>query len=271
FGLDRIWDTPSAARWTILCAGSIGLGIFLPLKLHRWIWRQRKLEQVARLLRKSFPSLGDQLLGIVELAKGGQEQECSQTLVLAAMRQVDDATSEQDFSRAVPDPRHGRWAFAALTAIILAAAALFVVPAAGWNAFHRWSMPWKNIERYTFAELEAIPERLVVPLAESFSINARLADTSKWKPASAKARYIDQSTIRAKVKNNVYTFNISPQRDPGQLKIQAGDDREVVAIKPMSRPELESLNAIIDLPDYLQYSSPVNHAGRSGTLSILRG
>ena len=48
------------------CAATLGIG--LPVKWHRWVWRQRRLEDAARLLRRTFPRLGDQLLGIVELA-----------------------------------------------------------------------------------------------------------------------------------------------------------------------------------------------------------
>jgi hypothetical protein len=101
FVLDRIWNTPSAARWFILLSGSLGLGVFLPLKFHRWVWCQRKLKQVAKLLRKSFPRLGDQLLGVIELANNDKEQERSSTLVKAAMIQVDESTRDRDFNKAL--------------------------------------------------------------------------------------------------------------------------------------------------------------------------
>src|SRR4029079_1123747 len=51
FALDRAWDTSAALRATILILGSVGLGVAFPLKFHRWVWRTRQLEQVARLLR----------------------------------------------------------------------------------------------------------------------------------------------------------------------------------------------------------------------------
>ena len=36
FGLDRIFETPVLVRCSLLSAGMVGLGLFLPLKLHRW-------------------------------------------------------------------------------------------------------------------------------------------------------------------------------------------------------------------------------------------
>ena len=69
FVLDRFGETPAWARFCILLAGAATLGLGLPLKWHRWVWRQRRLEDVARLIRMTFPRLGDQLLGIVELVR----------------------------------------------------------------------------------------------------------------------------------------------------------------------------------------------------------
>ena len=79
---DRLWDTPAALRIFALLAGSVGLGVFFPLKCHRWVWKTQRMENVARLLRHKFPRLGDQLLGIVELARSDSEQNRSHTLTM---------------------------------------------------------------------------------------------------------------------------------------------------------------------------------------------
>jgi hypothetical protein len=42
FALDRFMETPGWLRLSILLVGSIGLGITLPLKWHRWVWQQRQ-------------------------------------------------------------------------------------------------------------------------------------------------------------------------------------------------------------------------------------
>ena len=57
FALDRFFDTPAWLRGSILFAGAAVLGLGLPLKWHRWVWRQRRLEDAARLLRWRFPRL----------------------------------------------------------------------------------------------------------------------------------------------------------------------------------------------------------------------
>src|SRR5271156_5414036 len=113
FALDRFCETPVWARFCILLAGGATLGLGLPLKWHRWVWRQRRLEDVARLIRHTFPRLGDQLLGIVELVhreEGASGR--SERLVQAAIVQTADAVRDRDFSKAVPNPRHRQWALA---------------------------------------------------------------------------------------------------------------------------------------------------------------
>jgi len=103
FVLDRCMETPAWLRAALLVAGVAVLGLGLPLKWHRWVWRQRRLEDAARLLRRTFPRLGDQLLGIVELARleSGSAGR-SERLVQAAMDQAAAAVKDQDFQKVVP-------------------------------------------------------------------------------------------------------------------------------------------------------------------------
>src|SRR5947207_2266385 len=48
FLLDRVWDTPVEVRLGIFAAALVGCAL-VPLALHRWVWRRRRLEQLARL------------------------------------------------------------------------------------------------------------------------------------------------------------------------------------------------------------------------------
>ena len=66
FCLDRVWDTPGWLRVGLFCAAAVACAN-IPWALHRWVWRHRRLEQLARLLARKHPRVGDQLLGIIEL------------------------------------------------------------------------------------------------------------------------------------------------------------------------------------------------------------
>ncbi len=102
----------------------------------------RSMEQVARLLKHKFPALGDQLLGIVELAHSDKDLGSSTRLAQAAIDQVDSVVRQRDFSDAVPRPKHRFWAKTLAVPAVLAILALAIVPAAGFNAMSRWLMPW---------------------------------------------------------------------------------------------------------------------------------
>ena len=54
FGLDRLVDTHALLRAVILMAGMTGMVVLFPLKYHNWVWRHRRLDQVARLLLHKF-------------------------------------------------------------------------------------------------------------------------------------------------------------------------------------------------------------------------
>src|SRR5215468_8176529 len=54
FILDRVWDTPPEVRFGIFVA-ALAVCAIVPLALHRWIWRQRRLEQLAVLLSRTYP------------------------------------------------------------------------------------------------------------------------------------------------------------------------------------------------------------------------
>src|SRR5690606_9636239 len=123
-----------------------------PLLWHRWVWRQRTLADAARYLKRRHPRLGDELLGIVELAHHHPGDQ-SRPLIEAAMRQIDERVADRDFSDAVPTRRYGRRLVGALAALALAGLLLAFVSDAARNTLARWVSPWRGLDRYTFAQL----------------------------------------------------------------------------------------------------------------------
>ena len=64
--LDRVWPTPAWLRLLILIGGVSLFAVFAPYWLHRWVWGQRRDAQLARLIARRYPGLGDRLLGAIE-------------------------------------------------------------------------------------------------------------------------------------------------------------------------------------------------------------
>lgn len=281
FVLDRFFDTDGFTRTMILLAGSIGMAVLFPMKCHRWLWGTRRMEQVAQIVKHKYPSLGDQLLGVIELARlESGEAVCSpqlhtsqsRTLAKAAIAQVDQVMKTRDLSDAVPRPLHRSWASAAAIPLALTVLVIALLPAAGQNALARWLMPWSEVPRYTFTQLEDVPQSMVVAHGEEFNLTASLKSESPWSPEQGKV-YVP--TMKAPLKSQKeaghYAFSVPPRTEDSEVLMTIGDARERILIKPAMRPELAALKATIVLPDYLQYSRPLEVDVRGGSLSVLKG
>ena len=270
FILDRFIDTSAVVRGAILLIGSLGLGLWFPLVCHKWVWKSRRLEQVARLLKYKFPRLGDHMLGIIELVNNPHEHNRSEQLCRAALAQVDEETKDKNFDNAVPRPKHKRWALIAGIPAAIVILALLLVPAAGFNAFARWLMPWKHTERYTFAQMKPLPEKIVVPHAEKSTFKTELSDSTRWSPKKGKAK-IDGVGLFAENNEGKFEFTLPPISNPSKLKVYVGDARHKIEIDPQPRPEITSIQADIELPAYLQRSQNLNRDVRGGSVTIVEG
>lgn len=272
-GLDRLVNTPAWLRGLVLLAGTAVPGLGLPLKWHRWVWRQRRLEDAARLLRWKFPRLGDQLLGIVELAREDSVTGRSERLVRAAMDQADEAVADLDFSHAVPGASHWRWAVAPGVAALLIATGFVAINDAAQNALVRWLMPWQDTERFTFARVDALPDPLVVPASEPFTLPVNLSTEARWKPRAASAKIDQQGRVRAEKEadSDAYALAFPPQTEDRDLFVKVGDVRETIRLEPRTRPELETLNVRLTLPEYLEYTSDPVIEVRGGSVSVVEG
>ena len=270
FVLDRFMETPAWLRTMLMLSSAAVLGLGLPLKWHRWVWQQRRLEDAARLLRHTFPRLGDQLLGIVELAHQDAGTGRSERLVQAAMNQAADAVKDVSLDNAVPQDSHRRWAWTAGIACAVAVTAFALVPGAAWNALGRWLTPWREIDRYTFAKIEALPNKLVVPYAEPVEVGAILRTDTEWAPASGTARVQDQPKIVVKEEHATYAFKLPPQKKNAPLNLSIGDVRKSIALVPTPRPEMKKLQAQLTLPDYLGYQTQPVLEARNGSVSVLK-
>jgi hypothetical protein len=270
FVLDRFWDTPTGVRVAIFIGAMIGCAL-VPLALHRWIWRQRRLEQLARLLSRKHPKIGDQLLGIIELVHSESEQARSMVLCEAAVQQVADIAKSRDFSDAVPKPRHKRRGWLAAGALAAGIALLAIYPAAASNAWTRFLFPWRDTPRYTFAMVESLPNPLVVAHGEPFSLPVKLTDQTVSRPKEAEARIGAQPPVTAPLADGGYSIECPPQIEPAPLDVRVGDFTKRITLTPTLRPELSSVEAAILLPEYLGRTTSLKRDVRGGTVSVVNG
>jgi len=270
FFLDRLTDTSVVVRFGLYAGAIAACGIF-PVAFYRWIWGTRGLDQLARLIARRFPSLGDQLLGVVELVGNTGEQARSRVLCEAAIGQVAEVAGRHDLRAALPRPRHRLWLALAAVPLVLAAVLGLVVPAAAANAWQRFLEPWRLVERYTFARIDRLPETVVIPHGEPAELVVHLDAATAWRPARAKARIGGGGKIAAARDGEAYALALPPQVSPGSLRLAVGDARQEVTLQPTFRPEITALSALVRLPEYLGIDTPVTKGLRGGGLSVVKG
>lgn len=271
YGLERVWQTPGWLRLVILLAGVSLFAGFAPYWLHRWVWRQRREDQLARLIAHRFPGLGDRLLGVIELQnQKGSDDTLSPRLREAAMAAVAAETGRRNLGDALPAKKHRGWSLAAIVLAIGAAAVLMLTPRAGMNALQRWILPFTDTERYTFTRLDNPPGYLAVAFGEAFDVRLRLAKDSEQRPEEAKGRYGHQPVVGATLAGDVYAFTFPGQQDPGTIVFRVGDLRHEVRVEPVPRPSVQEVAAVVKPPAYLGIGEHEVDL-KSGVLSVVDG
>jgi hypothetical protein len=270
FVADRLVDTPPFAR-VVIFAAALAACVAVPVAIQRWVWGQRTFDQVARLIERRFPSLGDELLGIIEIVRGGSAAGQSRALCEAAVAQVAERSKACDFRRAVPPARPWLWAVLAALPLAGAAVAAVMVPEAAGNAWARLAAPWRSIPRFTFARVDPLPGRVVVPHGEPVEIAVALTPDTRWRPPRATLRVAGQPPIAAELAADRYTFRVPPQIAAAPLALAVGDARHRVRLAPVHRPELEKIEAEIALPAYLQRPEHLRQDARGGALAPVKG
>lgn len=268
---DRFWNTPYLVRLAFMLGGVLSLAAFSRFWFRNWFWRRRDVCQMARLIQREFPFLGDRLLGIIELADPGKRTEnISPQLCRAAIEQVALESSAVDFREAVQERTPKRLGVAFALCGLLGVCLIAVDPRAVLNTLRRWVQPLSPVKRYTFVSLSPLPDTLVVARGEDFEIPFRVLPTSRWIPGYATYECGDEPERRVTIrKGNGVMALLGQTRDVG-LTLRAGDAIKEMQVRPIYRPALLNLSATVKLPAYLRYpDQTVEVPGK--TLKVLEG
>lgn len=270
FLADRFFDSPPALRGLLLIAALVACAA-IPLAFRRWVWRRRTPDQLARLLARTHPRIGEPLLSAIQLAASPSEQARSPKLVAAAIGQVAEATRQRDLARTVsPTSRRRRGLIAGLLAVLAGGLFLGIRPASV-NAWARFLAPWRDVPRYTFVSIEDLPDEIVVAHGEPFEFHVTLTDTSAWRPPEADLRTPLGQIVTAPRHQRGYTFRVPGLIETGELDVRVGDRFQRLTARPVVRPELTSLELDVELPDYLGRQQNLRQPLRGNVTTAVSG
>lgn len=269
FVLDRTSDPSRFVRYAALMIGLLVAMTWLPWMIYRWVWKSRRLDQVARILKgQSYE--GDHLLGVIELAESPAIAGQSETLRLAALAQADREMATKSFVDKVPTPRHRIWLATAGAGLVVVLMIFAMFPSAAMNSFWRWMLSAASIPRFTFARLSPLPESINVPDSEAVALPVKLSADTQWSPSQGRF-HVGTQQFQVPAQEGSYEFQIPPLKEPALAKVRIGDAFARIAVTPRTRPELNSLAAQVQLPEYLQRTEPEHREIRGGVLNVLQG
>ena len=131
FVVDRVWETPGGVRAALFVGG-----LDRPGACARWPCTAGSGGTAGSTnwpgcSAGSIRSIGDQLLGIIELVRSDAEQARSRALCEAAIEQVAEDAQQRDFRDAVPNPRHRLWGWLVGVPLAASLALLALCPGRG--------------------------------------------------------------------------------------------------------------------------------------------
>lgn len=268
--MDRIGETSRASRWAVFSAAMMA-ALAIPYAIERWIWRRRRFEQLADLMTRQQPAVGDQVLGVIHLASDIDEQSRSPELVNAAINQVAQHLEGNDFSSCIPTPRARRRAVIASCITVICGMLFGISADAAGNSLTRFLMPWSDVKRFTFATIEPLDSPMIVPKGEPIALSVALTPTSQWLPRLANLQLASSVPYAASNENNRFLFDLPAQVVDTPLDLSVGDYRERVVVRPVARPEMKKLVAAIRLPEYLKREPADSFEVRGRKIPLLKG
>jgi len=268
---DRLWDTSPYFRMVLMTITIVSFVSALLTYLKRKADYTRTPFKLIKLVQKHFKFLGDSLQGAVELSDdSNRPSNISPELCTAAIKQVAERTEKLDFTESVHTGNRNRFGryFAFLAVIVVVF--MFVDSRALLNSLERWINPFSSTARYTFVQLNELPDQLVVLHGEDFPLEVSLKADSRLKPEEIKWSFSGLDANSAKLTNGKVMLNLPGQTKITTLTISAYDFSREITINPKHPPAITKLYANIKMPDYLKHKD-LNFEVQGNSFEVIAG
>ena len=261
FYSDRMLVLESSGRyyWQIALFGTLIFGaialVVLPVR------RRIPDEMVAAEVEKKHAALGERLLSSIELAHAGAGYGASTQMIAALQRDTESATTDLNFSSAIPTRQVRRPAAFASVAVGALGIHLLLAPDAFGVWFRRIMNPGADIPLYARTQVWVAPEQKVVPRGENIKLtvklHGRLVDestlhykfgTGNWAQVSLKKPEV-LGTAEGEFRK--FNYQIPDAQQDVTFYATAGDGRSNPhTVRVEDRPAVLSVLMHLDYPDY---------------------
>ena len=251
---DRLWDTSSYFRMILMTVTIVSFVSALLTYLKKKADYTRTPYKLIKLVQGHFKFLGDSLQGAVELSvDSNRPSNISPELCNAAIKQVAQSTDKLDFTESVETANRNRFGryFGALAVVIVL---FFAVDSrAILNTLERWVNPFSSTSRYTFVQLNELPDQIIVLHGESFFLDVSLKEDSRLKPEQISWNFTGLEENIEELSEGKVTLKLPGQTNITTLTVSAYDFQKEITIKPVHRPAVSEIFANISMPEYLKH------------------
>ena len=268
---DRLWDTSPYVRVVLLAITIVSFVTAVLTYLKRKADYTRTPFKLIKLVQRRFNFLGDSLEGAVELSVDeNRPSNISPELCTAAIKQVAESTSKLDFTESVETANRNRFAryFGALALVVIVFMA--IDSRALINSIERWINPFSSQSRYTFVQLNEMPDQMVVLHGESFSLNVSVKEDSRIKPTEINWNFSGLSEEKAELKDGKVSLKLPGQTQLTTLTVSAYDFSKEIVIKPVHRPAITEIFANITMPEYLKHKD-IKFEVQGNSFEVIQG
>jgi len=174
--VDLAWGMNGVARWGVWLAWVAGASAPLAVGLARGLAGKTRALDLAAVLERVYPDLGERLTGAVGLLGAGDGPAHGSPAMIAALAGDASAHAEGlDPARAAPARRAWRRLALGLAAVAVVAAPGVVRPDPYAGLARRFLMPWVGVNRVGLYTVSVTPGDAVAALGDDLTIAARVA------------------------------------------------------------------------------------------------
>ena len=197
-GADFIWGLPPLARWGIWLAWVLAFAAPLALVLRRVLMSRTEPMELAAVIERGDPSLGERLTGAVDLL--GAHAHGSPALIAALAEDASARARGIDPVCAASSKRAWRRLALGFSAVALVAAPALVKPEPFGTLARRFLNPWADLDRVGLYAVTVDPGDVVVAIGDDLTIAAQVAPRFGRSPAQGDARleYTDAASGRVR-------------------------------------------------------------------------
>lgn len=274
FWLPEAVRTAGAILSGALLAGVFVLGVVLPLLRHLGLLPGRDELQLARMVGRAHPEVGDRLLNLLQLSEGNHSSS-PEPFVDQAVRKLGEPIQDVDFGSIASWKPTLAWSRMAAIPALLVLVVLIAAPGPFLDATHRVTNPLSAFEKPAPYAIQVAPGDAELIVGEDLTVSIQVTGTApeeaplieRLVDGEMRSRFVNLTETEGGQLTHTWTNIRYPFRYRVTSPLVTTPWYEVLLTE---RPLIQQLNLRLDYPSYSRIPDQVLDANM-GDVAALQG